>query len=133
MTKHGKYFISLTGTNYYAWLADVKIRLEKKGLKTYMKSRAKWTDDDDINDSYVLDKRNPKDRAEIRAQLLESLDQDRAAAMERCAGSAAAAKIRFDVLVRSDPLRVGDRVLLRRGQRLKFMSTWLGPYQIYRK
>jgi transposase InsO family protein len=86
----------------------------------------------DTSEPYVLDQRDPKDLAEIRAQLLEGLDQDRAAAMERCAGSAAAAKIRYDVLVRRDPLRVGDWVLLRRGQRLKFMSTWLGPYQVHR-
>jgi hypothetical protein len=43
-----------------------------------------------------------------------------------------AAKIRYDVLVRRDTMRVGDWVMLRRGQRLKFMSTWLGPYQVHR-
>jgi hypothetical protein len=63
---------------------------------------------------------------------LEDLGQDRAAAMERCSGSAAAAKLRYDILVRRDPLEVGDWVLLRRGQKLKFMSKWIGPFRIHR-
>jgi hypothetical protein len=86
----------------------------------------------DTTEPFVLDRRNPRDHAEIRAQLLEDLEQDRAAAMQRCAGSAAAAKLRYDLLVRRDPLRVNDWVLLRRGQRLKFMSKWLGPYRVQR-
>jgi hypothetical protein len=86
----------------------------------------------DTTEPSVLDRRNPRDYAEIRAQLQEDLEQDRAAAMERCAGSAAAAKLRYDLLVRRDPLRVNDWVLLRRGHRLKFMSKWLGPFRVHR-
>jgi hypothetical protein len=81
---------------------------------------------------FVLDRRNPRDYAEICAQLLEDLEQDRAAAMECCAVSAAAAKLRYDLLVRRDRLRLNDWILSRRGHRLKFMSKWLGPFRVHR-
>jgi transposase InsO family protein len=79
---------------------------------------------------YVLSESDPRDMAEIRARLLESIGQDRAAAIARSGLSAAANKLRYDRLVREDPLRVGDWVLLRREARLKFQSRWLGPYKV---
>ncbi len=54
-----------------------------------LEQRVPW----DKTDPYVLDRRNPRDHADIRAQFLEDLKQNLSAAMERCAGSAAAAKL----------------------------------------
>jgi hypothetical protein len=70
----------------------------------------------DTTQPFVLN----QDLVEIRARLLEDLGQDLAAAMERCSGSAAAAELRYDILVRRDPLEIGDSLLLRRCQKLKY-------------
>jgi hypothetical protein len=48
--------------------------------------------------------------------------------MERARITAEQAKLRYDELVRADPLALDDWVLLRRQNRFKFQSRWLGLY-----
>ena len=79
---------------------------------------------------YCLDEGQVIDRVEIRARLLEGLGQDRAAAMARSNESALQAKERYDRLVKEDPFRKDDWVLLKRGNRFKFMSKWVGPFKV---
>lgn len=82
----------------------------------------------DNSKPFVLDGRSPKDQAEIRAELYESMGEYREAARERSGISREQAKIRYDKLVREDPLEIGDWVLMRRGQKYKFQSNYIGPY-----
>jgi transposase InsO family protein len=74
--------------------------------------------------------KEPEDNYEIRARLLEQLGQDRAAAIARSKESADKAKLRYDKLVKENPLHVGEWVLLRREAKLKFQSKWLGPFEV---
>jgi hypothetical protein len=84
----------------------------------------------DSTKPFVLQARDPMDAAEIRARLLDSIGQDRAAAIERSGLSAEQAKLRYDKLVKEDPLEIGTWVLLKRGIKLKFQSNWIGPFKI---
>jgi hypothetical protein len=86
----------------------------------------------DTTKPFVLNESDMEDLVEIRARALEVLGQDRAAAIERSGLSAEAAKLRYDELVRSDPLVVDEWVLLRRMQKKKLQSNWIGPYRVSR-
>ncbi|KAI3635414.1 hypothetical protein MIR68_006551, partial [Amoeboaphelidium protococcarum] len=82
---------------------------------------------------FILSERDADDVVEIRARLLEDLDQDRAAAVERSRVAADKAKLQYDKQVKEDPLNVGEWVLLRRGNRKKFESKWIGPYKVIKE
>lgn len=81
---------------------------------------------------FVLKESDPRDAAEIRAQLFESLGADRNAAVERTRAQGIRAKEYYDKNVRVDPLRVGDWVLMENLARKKFELKWIGPYQVTR-
>ena len=85
----------------------------------------------DSTKPHVIQESGPLDITETRARLLEKLGQDRQAAWERSFGSASKAKLAYDKLVKSDPLKQGEWVLMRRGVKYKFMSNWVGPFQIH--
>jgi hypothetical protein len=84
----------------------------------------------------LFDDRNPEDRQEMRARALEEFGVSREQARARSEATAAQAKERYDQLVRDDPLRVDDWVLMKRGMAMaqgrvsKFMSNWVGPYRV---
>jgi hypothetical protein len=86
----------------------------------------------DTTPPFCLSERNPKDVAEIRAKLLEDMKLWREAAYERSNKSAAQRKIYYDKLVREDPLKVGEWVLMSRPMKIKekFKPNWIGPYKV---
>ncbi|KAI3655526.1 hypothetical protein MP638_006451, partial [Amoeboaphelidium occidentale] len=79
-----------------------------------------------------LSRTDPKEEAEMRAKLLESLGQHRQAAAIRSGITAREAKLRYDKMVKKDPLEVGTWVLLRREFTIKtkLLPKWLGPYEV---
>ena len=70
------------------------------------------------------------DRVEIIARLHERLKNERQAAIIRAGISAEEAKVRYDKLVKIDPLKKDDWVLLRRENGFKFQSKWIGPFKV---
>jgi hypothetical protein len=86
----------------------------------------------DSTKPFCLNNDDPKDRAEMRARLLESIGQTRQAAAVRSGITAQEAKLRYDRLVKRDPLKLGEWVLMRREFKIKtkLLPNWLGPYEI---
>jgi len=82
------------------------------------------------------DPRNPTDVAEFRARALEEFGVTREQARARNEATAAAAKERYDQLVREDPLQVGDWTLLKRGivmtqgRAERFRPSFIGPFKV---
>lgn len=79
---------------------------------------------------FVLKQSDPRDNAEIRARLLEQVGDFRAAAMARSKLSSDQIKLRYDKLVKEDPLVEGEWVLMRRESRYKLQSKWVGPFKV---
>lgn len=87
----------------------------------------------DSTKPFVLRESDERDVVEIRARLLEELDQDREAARVRSGISAEEAKRRFDMLVKEDPLKEGEWVLMKNNSRLKFDPKWCGPFKVVKE
>lgn len=86
----------------------------------------------------LFDSSNPRDLAEIRARMLETLGTSREDAAKRTADTAELAKERYDTLVKDDPLEVNEWVLMKRGVAAldyrkvpKFLSNWVGPFKVH--
>jgi transposase InsO family protein len=86
----------------------------------------------DSSPPFCLSEQNPKDLAEIRARVLEDLKLWREAAYERTRQDATQRKLYYDKLVREDPLKKDEWVLLSRPAKIKekFKPNWIGPYRI---
>jgi transposase InsO family protein len=86
----------------------------------------------DTTKPFCLKSESESSRVEARARILESLHQYRQAAAVRSGISANEAKLRYDKLVKTDPLRVGEWVLVRREFTIKtkLMPNWLGPFEV---
>ncbi len=86
----------------------------------------------DSTKPFCLNERDPKDVAEIRARMFEEFGEIRAAAAERSKLSADEVKLRYDKLIKEDPLKVGEWVLLHKPYVIKekFKPNWMGPYEL---